>query len=61
MNIAIKRDRQWTADEFVVTDQHAFGPLWRYELVDGRVIGHAVPTPERAAILAGLAIAVGRV
>src|SRR4051794_9317551 len=56
MNVALK-PKQWTADEFVVTDQHDFGPLWRYELVDGRIIGHAAPSPDHAAILTSPATA----
>lgn len=59
MTVALKFERQWTADEFVRTDQSRFGPLWRYELVDGRVIGHAAPSPEHAAILFGLTLALG--
>lgn len=47
-------EREWTADEFVATDQHKFGPLWRYELVDGQIIGHAAPNPEHGAIIVGL-------
>src|SRR4051794_5299245 len=54
MTATLQRDREWTAEEFVRTDQHAFGDLWRYELVDGRVIGHAAPHPEHGAIAAGL-------
>jgi Uma2 family endonuclease len=47
----------WTAEAFLRADQSRFGPAWRYELVDGRIIGHAAPTPEHGAILAGLASA----
>lgn len=55
MTVALRiPDQPWTADRFLVTDQHIFGDAWRYELVDGRVIGHAAPSPERGAILAGL-------
>lgn len=54
MTIALRLGRQWTADEFVATDQSEFGPLWRYELIDGRIVGHAAPSPEHAAIVAGL-------
>ena len=49
----------WTADEFVVQDQHDFGDAWRYELVDGQVLAHAAPDPEHGAILTGLAGALG--
>lgn len=43
-----------TADEFLQTDQASFGSAWRYEMVDGRIIAHAAPSPDHAAILAGL-------
>jgi Uma2 family endonuclease len=54
MDTAERVGRLWTADEFLATDQHEFGPAWRYELVDGRIVAHAAPSPEHAAILAGL-------
>lgn len=38
----------------MVADQHAFGDAWRYELVDGRIIAHAAPSPEHGAIISGL-------
>ena len=60
MTIRVKFERPWTADEFVQTDQTQFGPLWRYELVDGRIVGHAAPSPEHAAILFGLSGALHR-
>jgi Uma2 family endonuclease len=44
----------WTADEFLETDQHEFGDAWRYELVDGRIIAHAAPSPNHGAVLSGL-------
>lgn len=53
-------EKQWSADEFVVTDQHLFGDAWRYELVDGVIVAHAAPSPEHAAILAGLISLLGR-
>jgi Uma2 family endonuclease len=49
----------WTADEFLATDQHTFGDAWRYELVDGRIVAHAAPSPDHGAILSGLATALG--
>jgi Uma2 family endonuclease len=52
-------DREWTADEFLRADQRVFGDAWRYELVDGRIVAHAAPAPDHAAILAGLATALG--
>jgi hypothetical protein len=39
-------DQNWTAERFCVTDQHVFGDAWRYELVDGRIIAYAAPSPE---------------
>jgi Uma2 family endonuclease len=47
----------WTADAFLTTDQHEFGDAWRYELVEGRVVSHAAPSPDHGAILAGLTAA----
>lgn len=49
----------WTADEFLETDQHEFGDAWRYELVDGRIIAHAAPSPDHGAILSSLVTALG--
>jgi Uma2 family endonuclease len=49
-----------TDDEFLETDQHAFGEAWRYELVDGEVIGHSAPAPAHGRILAGLITALGK-
>lgn len=43
------------ADAFLRTDQHSFGPAWRYELVRGAIVAHAVPSPEHGALLANLA------
>jgi Uma2 family endonuclease len=60
MTGALERARQWTAEEFVVTDQDVFGGAWRYELVDGEIIGHAAPAPEHGAIAAGLTGALAR-
>jgi len=51
----------WTAEAFLAADQHDFGPAWRYELVDGQIIAHAAPSPEHAAILAGLTTALGEI
>lgn len=47
----------WTAEEFLATDQRTFGDAWRYELVDGRIIAHAAPSPEHGAILSLLSAA----
>ena len=38
MDVAERSGKEWTADEFLVTDQHDFGDAWRYELVDGEVV-----------------------
>jgi hypothetical protein len=32
-----------TAEEFLAVDQATFGPAWRYELVDGKIIALARP------------------
>jgi len=53
-------EQEWTTERFLATDQHMFGDAWRYELVDGRIVAHAAPSPEHGAILAGLATALGR-
>lgn len=42
------------ADAFLRTDQLAFGMAWRYELVRGRIVAHAAPSPEHAVILSNL-------
>jgi Uma2 family endonuclease len=47
-------DKAWTADAFLRTDQREFGDAWRYELVDGRVVAHAAPTPAHAKIVSAL-------
>ena len=52
-------EQDWTAERFLETDQHEFGNAWRYELVGGRIVAHAAPSPEHGAILAGLTGALG--
>jgi Uma2 family endonuclease len=47
----------WSAADFLVADQSHFGEAWRYELVDGRVVAHAAPSPDHGAILASLSAA----
>lgn len=59
MTVALGFKKAWTADEFVVQDQHDFGDAWRYELVDGEVLAHVAPAPEHGAILSGLSLAIG--
>ncbi len=54
VSVVLKADRAWTAEDFIATDQHRFGDAWRYELVNGQVVGHAAPAPDHGAILAGL-------
>lgn len=54
MTVALSFKKVWTADEFIVQDQHDFGDAWRYELVDGQILAHAAPAPEHGAILTGL-------
>ena len=49
--------RPLRADEFLETDQRAFGDAWRYELVDGVIIAHAAPSPDHGAILTALGAA----
>ena len=49
-----------TVEEFLVTDQAAFGPAGRYELVDGRPVAHAAPAPEHGAIVVNLGTALSR-
>ena len=55
MDAAERTGRAWTAEEFLATDQHEFGPAWRYELVSGLIVAHAAPTPDHGAIAANLA------
>lgn len=43
------------ADAFLRTDQSEFGTAWRYELVRGKIVSHAAPSPEHGVILGNLA------
>jgi Uma2 family endonuclease len=54
MTVDLSFKKAWTAEEFIVQDQHDFGDAWRYELVDGEILAHAAPAPEHGAILTGL-------
>jgi Uma2 family endonuclease len=45
----------WTAESFLIADQDQFGPMWRYELVDGRIIGRPAKSDRQATILTNLA------
>lgn len=47
------------ADAFLRTDQSDFGRAWRYELVRGRIVAHAAPSPDHGIILANLARELG--
>ena len=53
-DLARMADRVWTAEAFLRTDQREFGDAWRYELVDGRIVSHAAPTPAHGKIVAAL-------
>ena len=53
-NLASVAGKVWTAEAFLLTDQSEFGDAWRYELVDGRIVAHAAPTPAHAKIVAAL-------
>jgi Uma2 family endonuclease len=57
MDTAERAGRIWTADEFLQVDQYEFGPAWRYELVSGRIVAHAAPTPDHGAIVVNLSAA----
>ena len=52
--MAERAEPVWTATDFLATDQAELGSGWRYELVDGRIVGQAAPTPEHGAIVSGL-------
>jgi Uma2 family endonuclease len=54
MDAAARDTRFLDADEFLRTDQLEFGGAWRYELVRGRIVAHAAPSPEHAVILGNL-------
>ena len=47
------------ADAFLRTDQAEFGTAWRYELVRGKIVAHAAPSPEHGVILGNLARELG--
>ena len=57
MDTAERAEHVWTAADFLTTDQSELGSAWRYELVDGRIIAQAAPTPEHGAIISGLTTA----
>jgi Uma2 family endonuclease len=54
MDTTARHTRFLDADEFLRTDQLAFGTAWRYELVRGTIVAHAAPSPEHAVILSNL-------
>jgi Uma2 family endonuclease len=47
------------ADAFLRTDQAEFGTAWRYELVRGKIVAYAAPSPEHGVILGNLAGEIG--
>ncbi|MGH7155153.1 MAG: Uma2 family endonuclease, partial [Acetobacteraceae bacterium] len=59
MSTSERAGRLWAADEFLKTDQYEFGSAWRYELVEGRIIAHAAPSPDHGAIAANLTVVIG--
>ena len=59
MDTSARDTRFLDADEFLRTDQAAFGTAWRYELVRGTIVAHTAPSPEHAAILGNLAREIG--
>jgi Uma2 family endonuclease len=59
MDTAAPDNRLLAADTFLQTDQSAFGSAWRYELVRGRIVAHAAPSPDHGAILSNLAGEIG--
>lgn len=59
MDTAARNSSFLDADAFLRTDQAEFGNAWRYELVRGRVIAHAAPSPEHGVIVSNLAGEVG--
>ena len=59
MDTAEPAGRFWTAADFLTADQELFGSAWRYELVDGRIVGQSAPAPEHGAIASGLVMALG--
>ena len=46
-----------TVEEFLVTDQARFGRAWRYELVDGHPVAQSAPSPDHAAIVMNIGVA----
>ena len=46
-----------TVEEFLVTDQVRFGRAWRYELVDGHPVAQSAPSPDHAAIVMNIGVA----
>ena len=55
MDTLLDTDRpRLSADQFMRTDQRAFGDAWRYELIDGRPVAMAPPAQEHGIILSSL-------
>lgn len=59
MDTTARDTRFLDADTFLRTDQSDFGTAWRYELVRGRIVAHAAPSPDHGIILANLARELG--
>lgn len=59
MDTAARNTEFRDADAFLRTDQSTFGNAWRYELVRGRIVAHAAPSPEHGVILGNLAREIG--
>ena len=59
MDTAARDSRFLDAEAFLRTDQSEFGGAWRYELVHGTIVAHAVPSPEHGVILGNLARELG--
>jgi Uma2 family endonuclease len=51
---AYRGDAPVTADELMRMDPSAFGEAWRYELVAGRPVAIAPPTPQHGRVLGNL-------
>jgi Uma2 family endonuclease len=59
MDTAARNSPFLDADAFLRTDQSEFGSAWRYELVRGTIVAHALPSPEHGVILGNLAREIG--
>lgn len=55
MDTALHSGQFLDADAFLRADPSEFGTAWRYELVRGRIVAQAAPSPEHAVIVSNLA------